>query len=142
MRARPFGLLVVPLLGYPLMAACLLLADAWRGEHLLSFYLGYEQRLLWDTFWSDYLAALPAMYVVVAVAAGGILLLRRFRPSVSTAGIVPLLSAFGWAAATHLTGAWVGTTHVAMLIAGALLGGLAAISMRPRPRPQPGGMPT
>ena len=138
MRTRLLGLLAAPLLAYPIMAGCLLLVDAWGGEHFLSFYLRHEQRLLWNTFWSDYLAATPAMYIVVGLGVGTFLLFRRFRSDVPVFAVVLLLAGLGWVAAIYLTSSWVGTTHAAMVVAGALVGTPVAALLRGLLPAQPG----
>lgn len=118
------GLLLTPLIGYPVLAGCSLLVDAWMGERFLSFYLRYEQRLLWDTFWGDYLAALPAMYAAVGVAVAVFAVARGLglADRLGTGLVVALLGLLGWAGAVLLTGAWIGSAHLALSATGVLLG--------------------
>lgn len=141
MRWRPLlALAVVPLVAYPLMAGSLLAADALVGQRFLGHYVRYEQRLLWDTFWADYVASLSFMYVLVAVAVAAFLLVGRAsgRP-LSPFLLVPLFALVGWAGATFLIGALVGSGHIALTAAGALLGFMVAVPLRVL-RKQPEGM--
>lgn len=77
---------------YPLFAGVLLAIDAVGGERLAAYLLRYEPRLMWDTFWADYMAALPVMVGIVLTAVALHAAVRRVRPGASS----------GWAAAVAL----------------------------------------
>lgn len=132
MKRRIVALLLVPLVAFPVLAASLLVADAFAGERLLSLYLRHEQRLLWDTFWADYVASLPVMYgligtlVVVLLATGRV---TGFGSKVLHA--IAVFAVVGWAVAFYLTGAPAGASHVAVALTGAVLGSLVGLCLRP-----------
>lgn len=128
MMRSVLGLALTPLLAYPVLAGCLLLVDAWRGEAWLPHYLRYEQRELWDTFWGDYVMATPIMYVAVAASLLLFLGVRRLasnRPG--PLALMPLLAALGWGGGAFVTGSWIGAGPLATSVAGALVGVPSAI---------------
>jgi hypothetical protein len=107
------------------------MVDVTRGEGLFSFYLAHEQRLLWDTFWADYLSALPFMYVSVGGLTAVLVLALRWSGRTSGTGeAVGLMGFFGWSSAWYLSGNPMGSMHVALALAGAVLGGLVGLSLR------------
>ncbi len=113
------GLLVTPLLGYPLVAAALVGADSLAGERLFLFQVAHERRLLLNTFIADYLASLPSAYLVTAalVALAFVVRHRLDRRAASIALTVGG-ALTGLVTATSVTGAWFGVTHVVLLAAG------------------------
>lgn len=70
MRRALVGLALVPLLGPALFLGALALADTLAGEGLFLYQLTYEKRLLLTQTIGDFVAALPAAYVLAALLAG------------------------------------------------------------------------
>ena len=119
MRRELVLLLAAPLLAYPLLAASLLITDAIVGERLLSFYARYGRGQLVQTFASDYVAAVPGLYVGVAMLGSGVGLVGRVRRrSVSFLMVLVVFAAAGWAVAVFLTGRPAGASHPAFAVAG------------------------
>jgi hypothetical protein len=117
------GLALTPLLAYPAMFASLAAADMLRGERLVAFHVRHEQRLLWDTFWADFVAALPVAYVVAGGLVVTTLVLRRVAPHrVSAWTLVPLAALTGWGLGVYLTGSMMSTAHASLAVAWAIVG--------------------
>lgn len=76
-RKAALGLLLSPALGYPAFYSCLVSADMLFGDRTFLSLLGYDRRLLWDLFWSDYLHALPWFYLAAGIFGVVYVLARR-----------------------------------------------------------------
>jgi len=133
-RRAWFGLAVTPALGYPLFTGVLLSWDLLAGERLMVHYLRYNQRVLWDTFWSDWLRALPAFYLWATAALVTWLILVRLSRVRSPHWLIPINAASGWVIGAYLAGGWFGSGAVAVALVGALVGApLALLVARLRP---------
>jgi hypothetical protein len=121
------GLVLTPALGYPLFVGLLFLNDVLAGDRLVIHHLRYEQRLLWDTFWADYLQALPWFYSVALLLLVVFAALRQVLPLRSRAWLLLLGAVLGWGVGAYLAGeAWSGAL-LAVTAAGTILAGLLAL---------------
>ena len=117
------GLALTPLLAYPATFAGLAAADTLRGERLVAFHVRHDQRALWDTFWGDFAASLPATYLAaIALIVVFVALRRTARARASPWALVPLAAAGGWGVATYLVGSWASLTHVSLAASWAVVG--------------------
>ena len=134
------GLLLAPVLGYPLLAASLFLCDVLFGGGELVYFLHYDQRRLWDTFWADYLHAFPAFYVGAVVLVATYLLLRWATPLKSPVWLVALGTLAGVASGGFLEGRWIGPATfwvgLPVMLASALLASLLDMVFNRRSRPR------
>jgi len=121
-RTTWFGLAVTPALGYPLFTCVLFSWDLLAGERLVVHYLRYDRHLLWDTFWSDYLRALPAFYLWAAAGLVTWLLLAKLSRMRSPRWLIPINAASGWVIGAYLTGGWFGSGALAVTLVGAVVG--------------------
>ena len=126
-KTAVLGMILTPALGYPLFAGVLFLHDTLVGDRLLLYQLRYEQRYLWETFWADYLQALPVFYGLSLLLLAVFLVLRRTLPLRSATWLLLLGALLGWGVGAYLTGAgWSGAV-VAVTIAGIGFSALLAL---------------
>lgn len=100
------GLLLAPLASYPLFAGSLFLCDLLFGDRELVYFLRYDRRRLWDTFWADYLHALPTFYLGAAGLVLLYLAVRRVSPLKSPLWLVGLALVAGAGFGGFLRGRW------------------------------------
>lgn len=58
------ALLLVPSIAYPLYAGIFFLSDSLFGERIMLRQLFESRRQLWNTFWVDYMHALPVFFAI------------------------------------------------------------------------------
>ncbi len=123
MRRAVIGLLVAPLLGFPLFTAALVTVDSLLGEGLFLHQATYEQRAIAEGLLADFVRALPTSYVAAALLVGlGTLVVRRrgldaLRPVLVGAG-----AALGLTLGSALAGSPLLPESLALALVGAVFG--------------------
>ncbi len=131
MRRAVAGLLLVPLLGFPLFAGGLVAADTIAGEGLFLYQLKYEQRLLATQFVGDFGRAMPFAYVAAALLAGAGLGLVRVSGERALPGLMAASGAvLGWLLGATLAGSPLDPSAVALALAGAAYALTLAVPLR------------
>ena len=121
------GLAISPAIGYPLFVGLLFFRDLLAGEQVVLGYLRYERHHLWNTFWSDYFAALPVFYLGAAALLLVWLALARFAGARSPGWMAAIAAVVGWVTGTQLSGAWLGWAPVTITVVAAGIGTALAL---------------